>query len=444
MIYLILGILGIEIGTFPLLLFGSGLLISQYPSIFWSLSVIGNALVVVMVVLLGYASATFSVSWSDRLTRLRMIEWMLRGPVTASATLWIVTMINRSSDRLGLDIAGVNTLATVVSIILLEYLITVIMPYIERGGIVGLGKEDYAIYKEFQGMMVFKPELITYLEALTGALCDRFQARDGFFAVMDESGVFDPVIKTGESSWKNLDEMLQKLPSDFQNQGDALYWDEIGVLIPVINHESDLDTFLGVLGLADLSPEYFPNGNKEILLDALEKARTVLWQRRYLTTAYQVLRTRTNEPAADSFHSGSVLNQNALLNEHAEADLTDITVWVKDALTHYWGGPRLSDSPLLKWKVVQDAAAENNDNEVNGLRSVLKKALEELRPEGERSTTGEWTLYNLIDYKFFEKMKVKDIVRRLSMSEADFYRKQKVAVEALSKVIVRMENNRDE
>ena len=124
--------------------------------------------------------------------------------------------------------------------------------------------------------------------------------------------------------------------------------------------------------------------------------------------------------------------------------MTDITVWVKDALTHYWGGPRLSDSPLLKWKVVQDAAAENNDNEVNGLRSVLKKALEELRPEGERSTTGEWTLYNLIDYKFFEKMKVKDIVRRLSMSEADFYRKQKVAVEALSKVIVRMENNRDE
>ena len=41
-------------------------------------------------------------------------------------------------------------------------------------------------------------------------------------------------------------------------------------------------------------------------------------------------------------------------------------------------------------------------------------------------------------------MKVKDIVRRLSMSEADFYRKQKVAVEAISKEIIRMENSRDE
>ena len=133
-----------------------------------------------------------------------------------------------------------------------------------------------------------------------------------------------------------------------------------------------------------------------------------------------------------------------MLGENPEADLNEVTVWVKDALTHYWGGPRLSDNPLLKWKVVQDTAAENNDNEVNALRSVLKKALEELRPEGERSVNGEWTLYNLIDYKFFEKMKVKDIVRRLSMSEADFYRKQKVAVEAISKEIIRMENSRDE
>ena len=444
MIYMILGIMGIVIGTFPLLLFGSGLLISQYPVIFWTLSVLGNAVVVVMVILLGYASANFSVSWSDRLTRLRMVEWMLRGPVTASVTLWVVTMINRSSDRLGLDIAGVNTLATVVSIILLEYLVTAVMPYIERGSIVGLGPEDYAIYNEFQGMMVFKPELETYLEALTAALCDRFQARDGFFAVADESDSFDLVVQTGESSWKDLAGSLEKMLPNFREQGDVLYWDEIGVMIPVFNHDEDLYTFLGVLGLADVSPEYFPNGNEHVLKDAIEKARTVLWQRRYLTTAYQVLRKRKEQADSDSFHSGSVLNQNALLDTQIETGLNEVSVWVKEALTHYWGGPRLSDNPLLKWRVVQKAAAANNDNEVNALRSVLKNALEELRPEGERAATGEWTLYNLIDYKFFEKMKVKDIVRRLSMSEADFYRKQKVAVEALSRVIIKMEQDINE
>ena len=157
-----------------------------------------------------------------------------------------------------------------------------------------------------------------------------------------------------------------------------------------------------------------------------------------------MLRTRTDQTGGDSFHSGSVLDQTALLGESSTPELDDVTVWVKDALTHYWGGPRLSENPLLKWKVVQDAAAESGENEINALRSVLKKALEGLRPEGERSTSGEWMLYNLIDYKFFEKQKVKDIVRRLSMSEADFYRKQKVAVEALSKEIMRMEHEDNE
>ena len=442
MIYLIFGLIGIIIGTFPLLLFGSGLLISQYPVIFWTLSVLGNAMVTVMVVLLGYASATFSVSWSDRFTRLRMIEWILRGPVTASFTLWLVTMINRSGDALGLDISGVNTLATVVSIILMEYLVTVLMPRIERGAIVGLGREDYTIYREFQGMMVFKPELETYLEALTGALCDRFQARDGFFAVMDnESGSFDPVVQTGDSSWLDLPELLGRMPAYFAEHGDVFYWDSTGVIIPLFNHDENLDTFLGVLGLADVSADLFPNGNVNVLEDALDKARTVLWQRRYLTSAYQVLRTRTKEAGANGFHSGSVLDQDALLDSANTAELDQVSVWVKDALTHYWGGPKLSENPLLTWRVVRENAAAGGENEVNSLRGVLKQALEELRPEGERSISGEWTLYNLIDLKFFEKQKVKDIVRRLSMSEADFYRKQKVAVEALSKVIIRLEHS---
>ncbi len=444
MLYLIVGLLGIIVGTFPLLLFGSGLLISQYPTIFWTLSVLGNAIVTVMVILLGYAAATFSVSWSDRFTRLRLIEWMLRGPVTASFTLWLVTMINRSGDALGLNIAGLSTLATVVSIIVLEYLVSVVMPYIERGSLIGLGREDYAIFTEFKGMMVFKPELETYLEALTGALCDRFQTRDGFFAVMDESGNFDPLIRTGESSWTDLPEMLEKLPEFFEKQENALFQDEIGVILPLYNHDEQIDTFLGVIGFAGITAEGLTGENGQVLEDAMEKARTVLWQRRYLTTAYQVLRSRTDRTASGGFRRGSVLDQNALLEDSGPVRQEEVSVWVKDALTHYWGGPKLTENPLLSWKVVQKTAAEMNDNEVNALRSVLKAALEELKPEGERSSGSEWTFYNLIDYKFFEKQKVRDAARRLSMSEPDFYRKQKAAVEELAKVIIRMEQNENE
>ena len=441
MIYLIAGLLGIIVGTFPLLLFGSGLLISQYPIIFWTLSVLGNAVVTVMVILLGYASANFSVPWSDRFTRLRLIEWMLRGPVTASLTLWVVTMINRSGDMLGLNIAGLSTLAAVVSIIVFEYLIGVVMPYIERGSLVGLGPEDYAIYNEFKGMMVFKPELETYLEALTGALCDRFQARDGFFAVVDENGKFDPVIRTGESSWTDLSEKLQMLPEYFAEQRNTAFQDEIGMIFPLYNHDEQIDTFLGVIGFADIIPDRLSGDYAQILEDAMEKARTVLWQRRYLTTAYQVLRSRTDPSASGGFRRGSVLDQNALLEDSGAAELDQVSVWVKDALTHYWGGPKLTDNPLLQWKIVRKTASEMNDNEVNALRSVLKTALDQLKPDGERSSGSEWTFYNLIDYKFFEKQKVRDAARRLSMSEPDFYRKQKTAVEELAKVIMRMEQS---
>ncbi len=440
MIYLIVGLLGIIIGSFPLLLFGSGLLISQYPIFFWLLSVIGNGVVTVMVILLGYSVATFSVSWSDRLTRLRLIEWMLRGPVTASLTLWIVTMINRAGNILGLEISGLNTLATVISIILLEYLIGVAMPKIERGGIVGLGKEDYTIFNEFRGMMVFKPELETYLEALTGALCDRLQARDGFFAVSDDAGAFDPVVRTGKSSWNDLNAVLDNLSAYFTEHGDTPYWDETGAIFPLFNHDEQLDTFLGMIGLADITPEQLSEGNTQLVNDALESARTVLWQRRYLTSAYQVLRSKTAQQETNWFRSGSILDQNALLGEDGTAESNEVSIWVKDALTHYWGGPKLSENPLLKWRIVQEIAAETNENEINSLRTVLKKAHEELRPEGEQQTGGEWTLYNLIELKFFEKQKVKDAARRLSMSEADFYRKQKIAVEALAKVIIQMEH----
>ena len=439
MIYLIAGVLGIVIGTFPLLLFGSGLLISQYPMIFWSLSVICNAVVTLMVLLLGYSTATFSVSWSDRFTRLQMIEWMLRGPVTASLTLWVVTMINRSGDVFGLNIAGANTLATVVSVILLEYLVGLAMPRIQQSSLVGLGREEYTIFQEFKSMMVFKPELETYLEALTGALCDRFQARDGFFAVMDETGAFDPIIRTGYSSWQDLPGTLQNFPAYFTENGFEPYWDQVGAIFPVYIHDDDIDTFLGTVGLADITPDQMTEGYRQVLDDAVEKARDVLWQRRYLTTAYQVLRTRTIQPGGDSFRGGSLLDQSALLEDEGTAELDQVSIWVKDALTHYWGGPRLSENPLMEWRIVKETAAEMNENEVNALRAVLKKALEELRPEGERTISGEWTLYNLVDLKFFEKQKVKDIVRRLSMSEADFYRKQKIAVEALAKEIIRME-----
>ena len=113
--------------------------------------------------------------------------------------------------------------------------------------------------------------------------------------------------------------------------------------------------------------------------------------------------------------------------------------YVKDALTHYWGGPKLTDSPLMNLEVVKRALGAHEGNAVNALRSVLKDAIEQTRPEGDRKYTGEWLLYNILDLKFMEGKKVREIAIRLSVSEADLYRKQRVAIEMISDIIVQME-----
>jgi hypothetical protein len=119
----------------------------------------------------------------------------------------------------------------------------------------------------------------------------------------------------------------------------------------------------------------------------------------------------------------------------------DFSKLVKDALTHYWGGPWLTDSPLLRLQVVQQALSQHEDNPSNALRAVLRGAIEQIRPEGERRYTGEWILYNILMMKYMEGHKMRDIAQRLAMSEADLYRKQRVAIVAVAGAIREMEQN---
>ncbi len=80
-------------------------------------------------------------------------------------------------------------------------------------------------------------------------------------------------------------------------------------------------------------------------------------------------------------------------------------------------------------------------NTANALRSILREAIDRIKPEGERKFTGEWILFNILEMKFMEGRKVREIALRLAMSEADLYRKQRVAIDAVAKVIMEMEES---
>jgi hypothetical protein len=48
-------------------------------------------------------------------------------------------------------------------------------------------------------------------------------------------------------------------------------------------------------------------------------------------------------------------------------------------------------------------------------------------------------LYNILEMKFVEGRKVREVAIRLAMSEADLYRKQRIAVESVARAIGEME-----
>ena len=92
-------------------------------------------------------------------------------------------------------------------------------------------------------------------------------------------------------------------------------------------------------------------------------------------------------------------------------------------------------------KVVQKAVDNHDGVSTNALRAILKQGIDRVRPEGDRRFTGEWILYNILEMKFMEGRKVRDIAMRLAMSEADLYRKQRVAIEAVANAIIEMETH---
>jgi len=116
--------------------------------------------------------------------------------------------------------------------------------------------------------------------------------------------------------------------------------------------------------------------------------------------------------------------------------------WVRDALSHYWGGPKLTESPLLTLRVVGEAEHEQGGNPAQALRTVLNRAIERLRPDGERKMAAtEWILYNILELRFIRGLRVHEVARRLAMSESDLYRKQRVAITEVARALAELEQN---
>ena len=115
---------------------------------------------------------------------------------------------------------------------------------------------------------------------------------------------------------------------------------------------------------------------------------------------------------------------------------------VKDALAHYWGGPKLSDSPLLGLRTVRRVLSEQGGSPTRALQAVLRQAIENLRPDEQLDPSAqEWLMYNILELRFLQGKRIRDTAEKLAMSESDLYRKQRIAVEEVARQLALMEES---
>jgi hypothetical protein len=114
---------------------------------------------------------------------------------------------------------------------------------------------------------------------------------------------------------------------------------------------------------------------------------------------------------------------------------------VKDALTQFWGGPKLAESPLLGLRTVKRGLQSHNGSPTRALQAVLRQAIDNMRPDDRLDPSAqEWLLYNLLEGRFLQRKTVRDVANRLAMSESDFYRKQRIAIEEVARQLALMED----
>ncbi len=95
MLYLMAGATAPALGSYPYLLYGYSFA-AQYPFLFWGGATVINVLVGGLVIVMAYAVAFFGVSWPDRVIKSRLFKWIMRGPVTASVALGLMTIVRTS------------------------------------------------------------------------------------------------------------------------------------------------------------------------------------------------------------------------------------------------------------------------------------------------------------------------------------------------------------
>lgn len=461
--YLLFSFLAPAAGAFPYMIIAGTIAQPQggagLDALFLTLVLAGNALVAVMLVVMAYGVAYFGVLTPDRVVRARMVKFLVRGTFVSTVTLVAIVVVRRAGPLLGIPADDAVVVVAVGVNLLLQWAIAATKRTLEQGLYLN-ERDEVAHIQQLEDRLLTSRDLHQFLESVLAGACDALRARSGFIVTITEDR---PHVELTVGTLALTAEQLEAhdwydaLPAGGE-QGEEAYftWNPRAapgsagaggyVIMPLYNRAGD--TVLGVLGveMRQVRPAEAP------ALEAADRAAMA----RFAGYAASAIEDRLLQQDVFAALEGLMPKLEAIQQRRSAARYQgaqalaaetvnpppdpELARWVRDALSHYWGGPKLTDSPLLRLNVMQRALAEHEGNPAHALRAVLLEAIERLKPEGQRRmTSGEWILYNILELKFLQGRRARDVAMQLAMSESDLYRKQRVAVEEVARVIANME-----
>lgn len=411
-----------------------------------------NLIVILMLIFLSYPLSFFGSNVPDRAVRSELLRFLLHGPGTGLLALAVMTLIPPAGRIIGLPWDDFMPFAVVASVLLWQWMIALGLPRLERWLIYNDTDEDHiAQLQNLSTTLLMQDDIDQFLEATLANTCDYLRVSNAFVVSTEEDSLeLIQAIGTEKTISAHIREdelMLREYMS--VKTDDALglrrwrnYW-----VIPLYSRRRTNETsdymLIGILGLEAKRdhPNLDPD-EEDTLRATIRRLEHGLDDRMLQAELMSVLEgilpqisTASRRDENVEYKVGRTVTKQ--LEDHLRRD--EIIEQMRAALRHYWGGSGISHSRLLDLTIVQNEI-KNHNNPTNALRAVINKAIERLKPVGERKLTSpEWTVYNILQLRFVERKKVRDVAYQMGMSESDLYRKQRVAIEAIADTLIEME-----
>jgi len=442
--YLAVSFAGPGLGVFPYMLLNT-LPAGLSESVLLTVLLVGNVGVVVMIVTMAYTVAYFGAFNPDRVVKYGLIEYLLRAPLLALLVLVLWQTVPHVETFLGLPGDAITLFAVMLVILLMPVAINLVRPFLNRL-VYRQDLREVTWLQELDRRLLTPSDLEQFLENVLLSLVELLRVRCAFVLNAQGQGFTLEAHCGQEQAARTFLKRHDFGPLLLRCQREpetTLTFTELDGYVVRPLCSQNRDAVLGLLVLEEWPA--FPAVEESVAADVddLIVQAEVALEDNHLQQGLFVALQQIMPDIERIQKQRQLMRYVTLLPSAMDRSLVDDPAfgrWVKDALSHYWGGPKLTQSPLLNLAVVGQIQQETGSDDVRALRSVLSDAILALRPAGEQSMTAvEWTLYNILDLKFLRGLRMSDIANRLAISESDLYRKQRAAIDEVARLLTQME-----